>query len=278
MLSNEPIRYSILDPSGNITALVESAVGADARAVVAAELMRRHPEVEQVGFVHRTEPGDPVRAELNMAGGEFCGNASLCTAALLLLDGDAPVGTEASVPLRVSGVRAPVEVRIRREAAERFRGGLRMPPALSVGETELRLGGVRAPVPLVRMEGISHLILRPDCAFFPILLDRGAAEEAVRRWCADLGADCLGLMFLEGELPALRLTPLVFVPGSGTLFWENSCASGSAAAALFLTAQSGAPVDLSLEEPGGSLRVQCGGAEGETRLIGGLRLRGRHTL
>ena len=110
-----------------------------------------------------------------MAGGEFCGNASLCTAALLLLDGDAPVGAEASGPLRVSGVRAPVEVRIRREAAERFRGGLRMPPALSVGETELRLGGVRAPVPLVRMEGISHLILRPDCAFFPILRDRGAA-------------------------------------------------------------------------------------------------------
>ena len=94
MLSNEPIRYSILDPSGNITALVESAVGADARAAVAAELMRRHPEVEQVGFVRRTEPGDPVRAELNMAGGEFCGNASLCTAALLLLDGDAPVGPD----------------------------------------------------------------------------------------------------------------------------------------------------------------------------------------
>ena len=274
----EPIRYSILDPSGNITALVESAVDAEARAAVAAAVMRLHPEVEQLGFVRRTEPGDPVRGELQMAGGEFCGNASLCTAALLLLDHPGESAAPVSLPLRVSGVRAPVEVRIRPEGAGRFRGGVRMPPALFVGETELSFGDTDARLPLVQMEGISHLILRHDCAFFPLLRRPAAAEEAVRGWCAALGADCLGLMFLEGEEGALRLTPLVYVPGSGTLFWEKSCASGSAAVGMFLSAEGAAPVDLRFDEPGGCLRVKSGEADGETWLIGGLSLRGRYTL
>ncbi len=278
MWHDELIRYSILDPSGNITALVESAVDADKRPAVAAAVMRRHPEVEQLGFFRRTPPGAPVRAELDMAGGEFCGNASMCAAALVLLEDAGKEAAAPSVSLRVSGASAPVEVRLRPEGADSFRAAVRMPPALSVAETELSLGELRARLPLVRMEGISHLIVEPGSAFFALLWDREAAERAVRSWCALLAADCLGLMFLEGEAPALRLTPLVHVPGSGTLFWEKSCASGSSAVGMYLAARSGAPVDLRLAEPGGCLRVKSAGADGETWLIGGLRLRGRHTL
>ena len=38
-----PVRYSILDPTGNITALVESPVEPERQPELAAELMRRHP-------------------------------------------------------------------------------------------------------------------------------------------------------------------------------------------------------------------------------------------
>jgi diaminopimelate epimerase len=79
----------------------------------------------------------------------------------------------------------------------------------------------------------------------------------------------------EGDAPACRLTPLVYVPGGGTVFWENACASGSAAAGMYLAAKQGAPLSLTLRQPGGSLRVDCG-AEGKTWLYGSVRLRGRY--
>ena len=45
------LKYSILDPTGNITALVESPVPVSGQPSVADAVMERHPDVEQVGFV-----------------------------------------------------------------------------------------------------------------------------------------------------------------------------------------------------------------------------------
>ena len=73
------LQYSILDPTGNITALAESPVGAAERQAAAAAIMQRHDDVEQVGFLNpEGEDGLPA---LQMAGGEFCGNATMCAAA-----------------------------------------------------------------------------------------------------------------------------------------------------------------------------------------------------
>ena len=85
-------------------------------------------------------------------------------------------------------------------------------------------------------------------------------------------------MFLEGEAPSMRLTPLVYVPGSGTMIWENSCASGSAAVGTALGKRSGARVRLELEEPGGVLRIESGGRRGETVLTGRTRLIGEEII
>ena len=76
----------------------------------------------------------------------------------------------------------------------------------------------------------------------------------MRSFCETLGADGLGLMFLDGNGTQYRMTPLVYVPGSGTCFWENSCASGSAAVGMYLAAKTGSAAELSLSEPGGTLR------------------------
>ena len=122
------------------------------------------------------------------------------------------------------------------------------------------------------MEGISHMLIRPASAFFSLLQERQRAERAVRDWCAQLKAEGLGLMFLEEEAAAsFRLTPLVYIPGSGTLFWENSCASGSAAVGGYLAETAGAPVRLELRQPGGSLRVESAPGGG-TWLHGRVRL------
>ena len=68
------------------------------------------------------------------------------------------------------------------------------------------------------------------------------------------------------------MTPLVFVPGSGTVFWENSCASGTAAAGMCFSARRGKREELALQEPGGELQVFSDPATGETWLSGTVRL------
>ena len=279
MERNVPIQYCILDPTGNITALVESPVEAARQPAVAAALMERHRSVEQVGFLRpAASPSDPVRGTLRMAGGEFCGNASMCAAALLLLrrqlkgGGAAAPSDPVTVRLRVSGAAQPVEVRLWRESGDGFHGGVLMPPALRIAEIEFAFAHTAGLLPVVRMEGISHIIILPDSPFWGLRKDRAAAERAVRAWCGDLAADGLGLLFLSGDTPRRRLTPLVYIPGSETVFWENSCASGSSAVGMYLAAKAGAAVDLTLEEPGGSLRVASDPSQGETWLYGRVRL------
>jgi len=283
MEDRSDLRYAILDPTGNITALVESPVAVSRQPEVAAGIMARHPQVEQVGFLTAvSQDGEPGRSALRMAGGEFCGNAAMSAAALVLLSespgttGDRvqPDGesTPETVCLQVSGAERPVEVRLWRETENRFRAGVRMPPAKEISKESFSWEDNRGQLPVVWMEGISHIVIEPDSPFWALRRDKASAEAAVRDWCDRLSADGLGLMFYEDSPSARRLTPLVYVPGSGTVFWENSCASGTSAAGMYLAEKNGGPVDLTMEEPGGVLRVESDPARGETWLYGRAKL------
>ncbi len=127
---------------------------------------------------------------------------------------------------------------------------------------------MRDDLAVVKLDGITHILIEPTSPLFSLCSDRDAAESAVRLWCVELNADGLGLMFVSGE----TLTPLVCVPGSGTVFWETSCASGTAAVGIALAAETGAKIDLTFGEPGGSLRVVSDPVSGETWLHGSTKL------
>ena len=289
MTSRKGLSCCILDPTGNITALVEGDVPVSRQPETAARIMRLRPETEQVGFVrmrgadHAEESAQDtegqnetlnsgIQVRLRMAGGEFCGNASMSAAALYRYrtGGAYPAGSDtwASVALAVSGAAEPVEVRLREipAAGPAWSARVKMPKASGIEPFE--------DMTLVRMQGISHMIIEEGSRFFHLKNDKSAAEAAVREWCGRLSADGLGLMFLEREEAAQRwkMTPLVFVPGSGTVFWENSCASGTAAAGMCFSARSGKREELALQEPGGELQVFSDPATGETWLSGTVRL------
>lgn len=275
----EEIEYTIFDPTGNITALVETAVDPSDQPSVAAGIMGLYPEVEQVGFVTfaaagADAPAADVPVSLRMAGGEFCGNATMCAAALYMMVGD--MSGEANVKVRVSGTKKPLDVRLIRRDAVSFDGAVTMPPALGIDELKLSDGMLPGndalKLPVVRMEGIAHVIIEPDSGFFGLKDDSALAETLLRGWCGVLGAECLGMMFLDEGDGVRALTPLVYVPGADTMFWENSCASGSAAAGIYLAAKNDRPVDVTFREPAGSLRVTSDPVSGRTVLYGSIAL------
>ena len=314
MNNNKNIIFSILDPTGNITALVESEVSIDRQPSVAAGIMDLYEDVEQVGFVgfsrndvhmgcdSNTGMADNnchIDCQLRMAGGEFCGNAAMSAAVLYHIrnmsaeDGrfssndqagsndqisskktDVPV----SVVLRVSGSSVPIEVKLFRDSCIEYRTAIHMPPALSITEKifvfKLQDGtSMGAPLPIVELEGISHIIVEDRSPLFFISERGDYAERAIRQWQAELGADGLGLMFLSSLPTGIGMKPLVYIPRGDTIFWERSCASGTCAVGIHRAWKEARSVELTLQEPGGSLSVKSDHLTGETWLMGRVRLR-----
>lgn len=271
------VDYTVLDPTGNITILVTSPVEISLQPPVASKLMELVPEAEQVGFLSEAEGCDIA---LRMAGGEFCGNASMCAATYYV--NEEGLNT-CQVTLHVSGAEGPVAAEIEKLPDGKWRGTVNMPRPQKLEFIDLPGAG---ELPVVSFDGISHVIYEvsesertggntnvdpcgyndsyaPDTAKssaaqcstsdeFPI--SRDTAEALACEWCRYLGVDALGIMFLNTEASSMK--PLVYVPAAGTLFWENSCASGTTACGAYVAARSGRAVSMSLRQPGGSLEIR----------------------
>ena len=235
------LEYAVMDPTGNVTILVKTETPVREQPERAAALLAAEPAAEQVGFL--SPGGGGADLSLRMAGGEFCGNAAMSAAALRCMERGYD---ERTVRVRVSGAAAPVTVEVKAQPDGSWACAVDMPRPAAPEEAVLALDGAEYRLPLVRFDGIAHLMLPGD-------FDRALAERAARRWCADLGVPALGLMLLDA--PAGRLTPLVCVPGGDTLYWERSCASGTAAAGAYLAWRSGESAEAALAQPGGVLRV-----------------------
>ena len=249
------IHYYIIDPTKNITALAETPVTPERRPAVAARIMEREPTCEQVGFVRVDGRGAP---RLEMAGGEFCGNAAMSAAALYCAENGITPGETRLVTLSVSGADRPVEVSVTAENGTAFACTVQMPPPERIAEETLPFGGRELTLPVVYCPGIAHIMVTKD------ELSEAQAETAVKDWCRRLAVPGLGVMLLDRA--ALMLRPLVYIPAADTLCWESSCASGTGAVGAYLAREAGLAADVTLREPGGSLRVR---AEGERILLSG---------
>lgn len=254
-----------MNPTGNRTILVESPVLPEDYKKVATFLMEKEPTAEQVGFLDVT--GDNV-VTLNMAGGEFCGNATMSAAVLLCMKGQA----ESPVPLKVSGAKGIMKALVRKcedglkknskssangpegKKAVKCTGSeclytasVKMPSPVEIRDVSVSLGEKKTLLPAVIFDGIVHIILNGTG------MARNQAEMNIRLWSGELNVPCLGMMFYDEAKN--RLKPLVYVKNPETLVWENSCGSGSVAEAAWLYHNGIVKDSYEFCEPGGKLTV-----------------------
>ena len=240
--------FTKYSPCGNTTILVrESSLSPADRARVAAEIIAPgHLEAEQAGYVDTAAPVP----RLDMMGGEFCVNATRAFAALLAEEGKlSPESGGLGGIVSVSGMPERLRVRVRRLAAHCFESAvlLDLPQAPP-------LENVAPGMYLVRVPGIAHLVL--DAATHPLPADKDRDTAALFARFGLLGEDAAGCIWLHREPSGLRITPFVWVRGTGTTYAETACGSGTLAASIVCRGVYGDGGELSLMQPGGEpLRV-----------------------
>ena len=214
---------AVLDPAGNVTAIVCSDVPAAERAHVAAQILRL-PElgIEQVAFLTAPRSGGEIRLE--MMGGEFCGNALRCAGFYQALRNGAADGVQPVMADTAEGTASTV-----------------MPLPLSVQSA----GWADVQAARVTFAGITHFVI--DCAQPDEILVQRAIAAAPE-------ASAVGAIFLDRACGSIK--PVVFVRETASCVAENSCASGSVATAVVLTADFADGItEIGIGQPGGTLEV-----------------------
>ncbi len=246
--------YSKWDPCGNTTLFLHEEEKMPAE-LVACALGRDQLDCEQAGYV------DTRRQSLRMAGGEFCVNATRALGALLAAHAARAGRPTDHFTVTVSGWPGEIELFVAGGAPS-----WRVTAALAFMPSPSRL--LEQGISLVRLPGISHLLVGPDA--FPKQGHVQKAQALLSKYGL-LDEPAAGVIWWEaGASDGLRILPVVHVREVGTLFEETSCGSGSLALAC-LVRELGMAEMCRVAQPGGdSLDVHFTQSDGrELALVGG---------
>lgn len=215
-------KVSILRPGGNDTALIEGIVEKERRKFINDRVMRMFPNVEQVGFYKYNTKNRT--AQLEMAGGEFCGNA-LRSLAYLLLN-----GKKGKIKFKVTGVN-----RLLRAGVNKKNTAFAQMPILKNLNS---IKKINRNLWLVNLEGISHLIRITSQTLSPNKAKR-IAKRLLRASGLLSSRPAAGVMFVKKNRfdSGLEIEPVVWVRDIETFFYETACASGTAAVGLWCAFQ-----------------------------------------
>lgn len=243
-------RFVKASPCRNTTVFVEDEVPAALRARVARLAMAEEAlAAEQVGWL---VPPRDSRADvrLEMAGGEFCGNASLALGALWTARGHRAEG--AAFLVECSGMDEPLTVAAERVSEGRWRGSLSVPLTAKARTLTLRAGGAAYRGAAVELSGICHFCVeaeRLSGAVYDALLD--ALSERV-------ASDAYGVIpYRAGAGGGYAIRPYVGVRAAQSRVFEQACGSGSIALGYWLR-QSEGIVRAAVRQPGGVIEVETG--------------------
>ena len=243
----------VADPAKNITVFILDVIEnpGERDAMVRAVMADSRIKAEQVGFVIPPEAAigsDPDAAlwRLEMAGGEFCGNAARSFG--LYVAREKGLKGRSRFPVSVSGMDMPLQVEVDTEYS---RAAVEMPRPVFIDTLDY----CGRSLPVLVFEGITHIIapaLEPDReTFFSI------KELFEKKFSGKHGFSfpALGVMFYDTD--NLFMRPAVYVYSTGVLVFESSCGSGSAALGTWLSrGKQNGTVKYSISQPGGIIETE----------------------
>lgn len=169
---------------------------------------------EQAGFLVLNDH------HFEMAGGEFCGNASRAAAVLFSKYDD-----QKDVSFTVSGFDGTVSGSVEQQDAAHYQVRCVF-PGLPTDVTEVTLAD-GTPASIVDLGGIVHVVIEAPFPVDPAVYE---AEHHSITEKFNLGErDAVGVVWFERAGDAIEMHPVVWVKAINTFFYETSCGSGTIA-------------------------------------------------
>lgn len=255
------IEAVILNPGGNVTAIVTTPVPDQARVELANRLLSmaefKTAGVEQIGYMCRSKD-NPSLFRIEMAGGELCLNASRCMAAYLS-DIQSPKNNK-EIKFEISGYRnndgtpLPIVALVEQRGKNKFEVNLEFRYRSIILDRpryrNIKLFGKNTNIIIVRLSGITVLII--NFSDMPRLIKRLITPENAGKNNQELPElttifsrlysalpflhkeKAVGLIALQEDRDnSYRIFPMVKVNEQDTIYFESACGSGTLAVAAY---------------------------------------------
>lgn len=211
--------YKILNPGGNKTAIVrDQNYTKEQKKAINNRILIQNPDVEQVGFISQNENN------LQMAGGEFCVNATRCAIWEYLK------GKRGQIELTVSGYQEKITGGI--NAQKDVYVNLKMDKKVS---DILEKNGI---FNFVKLAGICLAVVSEEDskAYLENLRkDENRVKNELKEIMKTFSTweNAVGVILLEKENFKTKINPIIWVKTIDTLYYETACGSGSLATAIY---------------------------------------------
>ncbi len=202
------LEYYIINPGGNITAIVRGKFTKNIKLKITKNILSSNPTIEQVGFWVNVKNNNSD-ARLEMAGGEFCGNALRCLGALL-----AYYKKENSYLIESSGIKKAIKLESSKNLSTIF----------------LKLSLLKYKNNICSIPGIKHFISKRKfnkLDAWKILDDNKLLKNKAS------GV----ISYRNVNINTYTIRPTVYVRDTKTMYEETSCASGTLALSYMLYKQ-----------------------------------------
>ena len=209
------IKYVIFRPAGNDTALVYGTeYNKEMRKIINDKIMNKHTNIEQVGFINK----QGIK-EIQMAGGEFCGNA-----------------TRSAVYEYLNGVKGKIKILVNSQkeiiaGVDEEKNAWCEIPILKQNNV---IKEIKKGTYIVKIEGITIVVIQ-DFVAVKYLNNNIDLKEIGKKFIKSLNLEncgAVGIMFCEKCNGNIKINPIVWVKNIDTFFYETACGSGSVAVCM----------------------------------------------
>lgn len=240
------IKYKVLNPGGNKTALVDGSEYTDnQKKLINNMIMEKNPQIEQVGFL-----SNKIN-RLEMAGGEFCMNGTRCAIWEYLK------GKEGEIEISVSGTDKMILGKVLNDKKVEIQ--------LDIGKNIANLYEVKNDFTCIKIDGILIAILnekKSKTYIQKLKQDEEKTKNELKQLMIaklECKEKAIGIMLLEKEVGKIKINPIVWVKAIDTVFYETACGSGSLGTAIYnylknkdkeieIVQPSGYSINIKLEE------------------------------
>lgn len=261
----QEIEFIKFNPTENMTVLVKTKHLKEEYHQIASKLMAYDSlYAEQVGFIE--EPKNTgADSSLQMAGGEFCGNACMSLAAFIASEKGLPLGCSTTILMEASGTDELVRCEVKSEMGL-YRCSMTMPIPAKIRKQIWVVDGEELPVTMIYYQEAVHAVLEAGQLNSSL---RQSAETLARLINSSYEANLVGVLLYDPETH--ELAPLIHVPDVNSMMWERGCGSGTGSLGAYLAWKQKRFISLQVKQPGGDMNVT---ADWESRSITSVRIEG----